>query len=373
MAKPTAYLLIHDAIRLELRRLADVTSELADGRRVAGPAQLVALRDHVNDVLDVLHHHHVGEDDYLWPLLRDLGLPADGLATLSADHEQLDLLIQRLRTGLAGLAGGDRGAVGALATVTGTLHSLMDEHLAVEESLVVPAIESMITDAELARLEKRMSRDSTARMSFALPWVAEAGPDRMAEVVGGIGPLLPALLAVSRAGYRRRLGIAYGALVAEPGPVRLRGAAEIVIPAPVEEVYAAVSDVRRMAGYSPECYRCEWLDGASGPVVGARFQGWNRFRGFRWSRECEIVTADPGRMFAFRTRRTSLRPDSTLWRFELREHAAGTHVSQTFELSAGAVTMLFERVSGRETSTPAAMLRTLERVRDDLARVPVRI
>ena len=47
--------------------------------------------------------------------------------------------------------------------------------------------------------------------------------------------------------------------------------AEIDIAAPPEAVWDLISDVTRMGDWSPECYRCTWLDGGTGPRAGARF------------------------------------------------------------------------------------------------------
>ncbi|WP_018501828.1 hemerythrin domain-containing protein [Parafrankia discariae] len=370
MASATAYLLIHEAIRVETRRLADFATELAAGRRHAGPAQLAALRAHLDEVVDVIHHHHVGEDMHLWPLLRRFAGPferVDGLDLLDglgSDHDLLDPPMERVRTALARLTA--PGAAAEFATACATLLTLMDEHLTAEESVVVPILIERVPDDELVAMEKRMQRGSRIRLGFALPWLDAADPARMAEVAGQLGPVLPALLALTRRGYRRRVRAAYGVTVTSPGPVTLRGQAEIVIEATPEQVYEAVTDVVRMARHSPECYRCAWLDGAAEPLPGARFRGWNRFRGARWSRECEIVTAEPGVAFAYRTVRTATRPDSTLWRFELAPAAAGTRLRQTFELSGAPPVMVFERLSGRDTSTPKAMARTLARLRDDI-------
>ena len=55
-----------------------------------------------------------------------------------------------------------------------------------------------------------------------------------------------------------------------------------------------VSDVTRMGEWSPETIRCTWIDGATGPAVGARFKGTNRRGIFRWSTKPEIVVADRG-------------------------------------------------------------------------------
>ena len=43
--------------------------------------------------------------------------------------------------------------------------------------------------------------------------------------------------------------------------------------APPEQVWDLVSDVTRIGSYSPETFEAEWIDGATGPAVGARFRG----------------------------------------------------------------------------------------------------
>ena len=45
----------------------------------------------------------------------------------------------------------------------------------------------------------------------------------------------------------------------------------LVMAAPPDAVYAVVADVTRMPELSPEVTECRWLDGATGPAVGARF------------------------------------------------------------------------------------------------------
>jgi hypothetical protein len=80
----------------------------------------------------------------------------------------------------------------------------------------------------------------------------------------------------------------------------LRGEVGIYIQASPEAVYALVSDVTRMGDWSPEPYRCQWIDGASGPAVGARFKARNRRGRLRWINKPEVIVADPGLEFSFR-------------------------------------------------------------------------
>jgi hypothetical protein len=65
------------------------------------------------------------------------------------------------------------------------------------------------------------------------------------------------------------------------------------------EVWRLVSDVTRMGSWSPETTACHWIDGATGPVVGARFRGTNRRGPLLWQTTCTVTAADPGRRFAF--------------------------------------------------------------------------
>ena len=60
-----------------------------------------------------------------------------------------------------------------------------------------------------------------------------------------------------------------------------------------------VSDVTRMGEWSPENEGATWMKGASGPAVGARFQGKNRNGSKTWKTVAIVTRADPGRAFEF--------------------------------------------------------------------------
>lgn len=72
------------------------------------------------------------------------------------------------------------------------------------------------------------------------------------------------------------------------------------IDATPEALYDIVADVTRAPELSPEIERCEWLDGATGPAVGARFRATNRVGRRRAWRNTPVVTvAQRGKEFAF--------------------------------------------------------------------------
>src|SRR5450759_1423694 len=95
------------------------------------------------------------------------------------------------------------------------------------------------------------------------------------------------------------------------------GSVELLIRASPDQVYDAIADVTAVGDRSLECRRCDWLPGSTPGSLGARFGGRNRANVVaRWSRVCEVTTAEPGKAFAFRTLPETIditRRDSTTW------------------------------------------------------------
>ena len=116
------------------------------------------------------------------------------------------------------------------------------------------------------------------------------------------------------------------------GATGLKGQAEVLVLAPPDRIFQLVSDVTRIGEWSPECYRCEWLDGATGPAVGARFKGYNRRGWLRWSMVCKVTAAEPGRAFAFEVRPRGGKVQSR-WRYDLEPVEGGTILKESFEAS----------------------------------------
>jgi hypothetical protein len=98
-----------------------------------------------------------------------------------------------------------------------------------------------------------------------------------------------------------------------------------------EVVYDLVTDVTRMGEWSPECVGCEWIDGADGPVPGARFRGRNPHRRARWSTKPRVVTANRPQEFTFDAGDASGR-DLTVWTYRIAAAESGTEVTESFAL-----------------------------------------
>src|SRR5919109_920534 len=113
-------------------------------------------------------------------------------------------------------------------------------------------------------------------------------------------------------------------------PQSVRGEESIEVGAVPETVWALVADVTRMGEWSPECRRCEWLDGATGATVGARFRGHSRIGLYRWTRVCRIIAATPGNEFSFVTL-GSRGEEQTHWRYRFEPSGGGTRLIESFE------------------------------------------
>jgi len=102
-----------------------------------------------------------------------------------------------------------------------------------------------------------------------------------------------------------------------------------VVHASPDAVYRLVSDVTRTPEHSPEILRCTWEDGATGPVVGARFAAVNKAgRGPAWTNHPVVTVAEPGRAFA--VSRTEKAAGTIVWRYDLEPHPEGTDVRQSY-------------------------------------------
>lgn len=137
-----------------------------------------------------------------------------------------------------------------------------------------------------------------------------------------------------------------------------------MIAAPADVVWSLVSDLPRMSEWSPETASCEWLGGATGPVVGARFRGRNQNGKKQWSTVSTITAAEPGRVLAFEVKAGPLKVSR--WEYRIEPADGGCRVTETWTDQRGRlVTALGKPVSDvgdRATHNHTTMVETLDRL-----------
>src|SRR5580700_4704637 len=110
--------------------------------------------------------------------------------------------------------------------------------------------------------------------------------------------------------------------------------------APPAKIWDLVSDVTKIGRYSPETFEAEWIEGATGPAVGAKFRGHVKRNGkgpIYWT-TCTVTACEPGKEFAFGVGPTG-RP-LNVWSYTIEPAADGADVTESFTLSPTAMLRL---------------------------------
>jgi hypothetical protein len=135
--------------------------------------------------------------------------------------------------------------------------------------------------------------------------------------------------------------------------------------APPGKVWDLVSDVTRIGEFSPETFEAEWLEGATGPVAGAKFRGHVKRNGIGpiyWI-TCTVMVSDPGREFTFGTGPSD--NPMNVWSYKLVPNGDGTDVTESFALANKVFFRVYWAVLGwaRGRTNRNGMRTTLERMK----------
>jgi hypothetical protein len=148
----------------------------------------------------------------------------------------------------------------------------------------------------------------------------------------------------------------------------MHGEVTVHMAAPAMKIWELVSDVRNTGRFSPETFDAEWLDGATGPEVGARFRGHvkrNEVGPVYWT-TCRVTDCEPGREFGFDV----LIGDEPTnhWHYKFMPRDGGTDVTESFRLKPTALLRIYWAVLGplRGRRNVRDMRRTLERIKGEV-------
>lgn len=110
--------------------------------------------------------------------------------------------------------------------------------------------------------------------------------------------------------------------------------AEVVIDAVPALVWALVCDIQTPAEFSSEFQGGQWLDGVTGPALGAKFRGRNyhEARG-SWETVSTVCEFEPQRIFGWAVGDPEV--PSAQWRFTLEPAGSGTRVRQWMQMGPG--------------------------------------
>lgn len=143
------------------------------------------------------------------------------------------------------------------------------------------------------------------------------------------------------------------------------GSVTVSMKAPADKIWDLIADVRNTGRFSPEVMEAEWLGGATGPKLGARFRGHvkrNEIGPVYWT-TCEVTACEPGREFGFAVLVNGKAVNN--WHYRLTETDGGTDVTESFRLDDSLTMKLFSVFGGqlRRRRNIRDMRKTLERIK----------
>ena len=218
--------------RLADRPLVDVrdmlvvhTAMLREFRLAPGSVRRVAIGDarrarvvagHLRFLTDLLHHHHQGEDDLLWPLLRARTSP-QAVAVIDEVEDQHAALDHELGTverfRVAWASDPSPRTQDELAHHLEQLHVLLRDHLELEERALLPLAAAVLSEAEWHAVgEAGVAEMSRASLPLAFVMFAYEGDPAVLAAMLTAAPRIARVVlpAVAGRAYARRAHRVHG-------------------------------------------------------------------------------------------------------------------------------------------------------------------
>lgn len=167
--------LIHRVLRREFGQLPRLFRAAAGDR-----ARSRVIGAHAREMLTFLHTHHTGEDELLFPLLRErAALDPELMDRMDAQHAQVDDAVTAVDAELpAWTASADAAAGERMAARIDTMMPTLIEHLAEEEQVILPIVAITLTQREWDALGRHgMSAIPLTRRLVILGHITEEADD----------------------------------------------------------------------------------------------------------------------------------------------------------------------------------------------------
>ncbi|MEU0060779.1 hemerythrin domain-containing protein [Streptomyces sp. NPDC006334] len=153
---PQEMVVLHRVFRREIPLLADLVEAAAPGDR----KRVSTIADHLDLILGALGEHHEGEDDLLWPKLRERAAPGgDVVARMAGQHEAIaGALATATDLSARWRIKANRDAALRLADALRELDRHAAAHMDDEEEHLLPLMADHITPREWSEVGERGRR-----------------------------------------------------------------------------------------------------------------------------------------------------------------------------------------------------------------------
>jgi hypothetical protein len=195
---------IHSAFRRDLDRFVDALGRFPAGNAARAGELMTAWRHFDRQ----LTRHHEGEHEIAWPALAKVGVTADLLAELDAEHDRMAEALASADAAMTTLASSGAAADAAKARdALVNLRTVTDEHLRHEETEIEPVYLSNASDPAIKEMGKRFARISPSVAGEFFAWLADgADATTTAALTANVPkPVTTILGGVFGRGYRKNV------------------------------------------------------------------------------------------------------------------------------------------------------------------------
>ena len=198
----TAFMSSHHGFRRDIAQFARALGRVAAG----DPSRVGALGEEWARFRGILHIHHTVEDTGIFPGTKqqhpELEPLIDGLV---ADHRKIDPMLEEGDRAFAGLP----ATVEAAAGIVSGLSALLDAHLAIEETHIVPFLR------EAKAFPPPASDEELEMYAQGFAWSSHGiAPDILEKLYTMLSPALVAKLPAARAAFAQRCEQVWGSSAA---------------------------------------------------------------------------------------------------------------------------------------------------------------
>ena len=184
--------IIHAAVRRDLARFSAALASFRDGDAARAGQLMTAWKFFYGE----LDYHHHGEHDIVWPALQSVGVSAEFLAQMDAEHERLAEALGTADTAFAALARTptDASAKDAAAAIA-TLEAVVNEHLTHEEAELEPVYQANRSGPEMKAMGRKFSKRNPKDAGNFFAWILNgATPEEKAALRVDVPPPVIAIL-----------------------------------------------------------------------------------------------------------------------------------------------------------------------------------
>ena len=167
-------------VHQSFRRSYQESATLVRANPTPSQQRVEFLADHIDFGVNLLHHHHSGEDELLYPLLLERAPDlAVHTAQIEHEHQEVAAHIDAVTTACAAWrASPDTDTAEALATTLDTLNDRLQQHLDDEERDIVPLAAVTLTQEEWESLgQHAMSAIPKDRLGITFGMLTESLSD----------------------------------------------------------------------------------------------------------------------------------------------------------------------------------------------------